>query len=126
MLRWRPNRGHRFTSLAAGLGDGEHVFIDCGGAAAASLRLGGAQPVQGPFADQVAFHFRGHCGHHEQHLAGDRGPVGAVQPGADPGQDVRVDAAGVLAVSTTTSRQCAAASASSCAWWSWVRVLTRA
>lgn len=31
----------------------------------------------------------------------------------------------VLAVSVTTSRQCAAARASSCVWWSWPRVDTR-
>jgi len=74
------------------------VIVHSGRVAAAALSLGGAQPVEGPLADQVAFDLRGHRGHHEQHLAGDSGAVRAVQPGADDGQDVQVDAAGVQLV----------------------------
>ena len=76
-----------------------NVVIDSGGTAAApALRLGGAQPVKGALADQVAFHLRGHRGHHEQHLVCDGGAVRAVDPGADAGQDVQVDAARVQLV----------------------------
>ena len=76
-----------------------NVVIDSGGAAAASaLGLGGAQPVEGALADQVAFHLRGHRGDHEQHLVRDGGAVWAVDPGADASQDVQVDAAGVQLV----------------------------
>ena len=49
-------------------------------------------------ADQVALHLRGHRGDHEQHLVGDRGAVGPVDPGADAGEDVKVDAPGVQLV----------------------------
>ena len=84
----------RFASGAPGLGDGEHVIIDGGGASAAPpLSLGSPQPVEGPLADEVAFHLGGHGGDHEQHLVGDGGAVGAVQARADAGQDVQVDPA---------------------------------
>ncbi len=139
-------------------------------AAAAALGVGGGQAVEGAFTDEVGFHLRGHAGDHEQHLVGDGGPGGPVQPAADAGEDVQVDLTGVqlvlqqheefshragdpvglvdhqgvaglehgegpaqsgrsvrvLAVSMTMSRQSAAASASSCSWWSWVRPLMRA
>jgi hypothetical protein len=55
-------------------------------------------PVESPLADQVAFHLCGHRSHHEQHLVGDGGPVGAVQPGADAGEDLQGGAAVVQQV----------------------------
>jgi len=91
--------GDRFAAFTAGAGDVQGVVGDGGGAAAAAaLGLSGAQPVQGALADQVAFHFRGHRGDHEQHLVGGRVPVRAVQPGADAGQDMQVNAAGMQLV----------------------------
>ncbi len=64
----------------------------------AAFGLGGGQAVEGAFADEVAFHLRGHGGDHEQHLVGDGGAGGPVQPGADAGEDVQVDLAGVQLV----------------------------
>src|SRR5260370_32600653 len=81
MPRWRAIA---VAALATGAGDGQHIIVDSRGpAAAAALGLGGAQAVEGPLADQVAFHLRGHRGDHEQHLVGDGGPVGSVPPGTD-------------------------------------------
>jgi hypothetical protein len=48
--------------------------------------------------DQGRFPSRGHRGDHEQHLFRDRVSVRMVQPGADAGQNVQVDAAGVQVV----------------------------
>lgn len=91
--------GDRLAAGLPGAGDGQDVVIDSGGTAAApALGLGGAQPVQGALADQVAFHFGGHRGDHEEHLVSDGGAVRAVDPGADAGQDVQVDPAGVQLV----------------------------
>ncbi len=91
--------GDRLATGLPGAGDGQDVFIDSGGAAATpALGLGGAQPVEGALADEVAFHLGGHRGDHEQHLVGDGRPVGAVDPGADAGEDVQVDSASVQLV----------------------------
>jgi hypothetical protein len=93
------DRGDGLAYGLAGAHDGQDVVVDGGGAAAApSLGFGGAQAVEGAFADQVAFHLRGHGRDHEQHLVGDRGPVGAVQAGGDACEDVQVDPAGVQVV----------------------------
>jgi hypothetical protein len=50
--------GDRFAALTASSGDGQDV-VDDGRRPTAmpSLRLGGAQPVQGVLADEVAFHY---------------------------------------------------------------------
>ncbi|MEQ7129416.1 hypothetical protein ABN034_33505 [Actinopolymorpha sp. B11F2] len=76
--------------LSAGLScarDGENV-VDGGWASTfAALGLGGAEPVGGAFADEFACHLGGHRGDREQHLVGDGGAVGAVQSGADAGED---------------------------------------
>jgi len=86
--------GDGFTAGVAGDGDGEGVGVQSGwAAAAAALGVGGGQAVEGAFADQVAFHLRGHGSDHEQHLVGDAGAGGPVQPGADAGEDVQVDLA---------------------------------
>ena len=93
------DRRHGLTALPAGAGNGQDVVVDGGRATAApALGLGGAQAIQGPLTDQVAFHLRGHRGDHEQHLVGDGCPVRAVQPSADARQDVQVDAVGVQLV----------------------------
>jgi hypothetical protein len=60
--------------------------------------LCGGEAVEGAFADEVAFHLGGHGGDHEQHFVGDARRVGAVYAGADAGEDVQVDLAGVQLV----------------------------
>ena len=69
-----------------------------GPAAVAALGGCGGQAVHGAFVDEFAFHLGGHGGDHEQHLVGDARRVRAVQAGADAGEDVRVDFAGVQLV----------------------------
>jgi hypothetical protein len=69
--------------------DGQGVFGDRDRASATpALGLGGTEPVEGTFLDEVPLHLRSHGSHHEQHLVGDRLPVGAVQPGADAGENL--------------------------------------
>ncbi len=84
VARARQSRGESVTAIARHLKIGRSTLYralqpreaDLASAAAAALGLGGAQPVQGAFADQVAFHLRGHRGDHEQHLVRDGGAVG--------------------------------------------------
>ncbi|MCO5975093.1 hypothetical protein NDW01_42575 [Actinoallomurus sp. WRP6H-15] len=45
--------------------------------------------------DEVAFHLSCHRGGHEQHLVGDGLPVGSMQSGADPGEDLQVHVPGM-------------------------------
>src|SRR5260370_42158678 len=81
-----------FAALETVECDGEAVVVDGGWSAAfASLGCCGAQSVEGAFLDEFAFHFGGHGGDYEQHLVGDRLSVRAVDPGADAGEDLKVD-----------------------------------
>jgi hypothetical protein len=53
--------GGRFAAVAAGQGDGEGVGVDgWGSAAVAAGGVCGGEPVEGAFADEVAFHLGGY------------------------------------------------------------------